>query len=197
MLEILKRVLQSVLIWLLLFINGGKLPPELLPPINIPDFDWSSLMGQTSPWQLQVPSSLDDAGSALAARKPQVARQSTLPEAGQTAQEADLLPAALGTAGDLAAGNPALLGAMAGGMSNIAAAIDPSAPIVNPSGVPRELLGAVYPWRTKGSGRPGTAVTTEIVEPAAQGSSRATLALILLGAGALAVAGYVVTRRRR
>jgi len=197
MLDLLKRVLQNVLIWLLLFINGGKLPPELQPPVNIPDTDWSALIGQSSQWQLQMPASVDGA-DALSARKAQASRAAVLPNAGQVAkQEEDFLPASLGSLDALATDRTALAGAMTGGIGNALAALDPSAPVVNPSGVPRELLGAVYPWRARGNGRSGSAVTTEIVAPSAPASGRATLALILLGVGALAVAGYSVVRRRR
>lgn len=197
MLDWLKSILQNVLIWLLLFINGGKLPPELLPPINIPDIDWSSLVGQNGPWQLQMPASTDGAGTLVAARKAQASRPAVLPDANQVAQEADLLPASLGSLDGLAAGRAALTGALAGGMGNALAALDPSTPIVNPSGVPREMLGALYPWRSKGSRRASVGVATEIVEAEPAGRLGIPPGLLLLGAGALAVGGYAVTRRRR
>jgi len=196
MLDWLKSILQNVLIWLLLLINGGKLPPELLPPVNIPDIDWSSLAGQTAQWQQQSPLTLDGANTALAARKAQLPRSPSLPDAGQAAQQASLAEASLG-AGSLAVDRALLVDSMASGVTGAIAALDPSAPIVNPSGVPRELLGAVYPWRSKGNGRAGASpANTQIVEASPQGS-RAGLALMLVGAGGLAVAGYVVLRRRR
>lgn len=196
MLDWLKSILQNVLIWLLLFINGGKLPPELLPPIEIPEIDWSSLIGQNSQWQLQMPAATDGA-TLLAARKAQASRPAVLPDASQVAQEADLLPASLGSLDGLAADRTALMGAMSGGMGNALAALDPSTPIVNPSGVPREMLGALYPWRSKGSRRTSAGVATEIVEAEPAGRLGIPPGLLLLGAGALAVGGYAVTRRRR
>lgn len=197
MLEILRKAVQTALIWLLLFINGGKLPPELMPKIDIPEIDWSSLFGQADQWQVKMPAPLD--GLDLAAARKTGLRPQALPAAAQPLSETDLLPVSAGSFGALPSGNTALLGALAGGVGGSAAGLDPSARIVNPSGVPRELLGVAYPWRAKNnSRRPGTsAVATEIVEEAPVEGRGAALGLVLLGAGALAVAGYVVVRRRR
>lgn len=192
MLEWLRKAVQGVLIWLLLFINGGKLPPELMPPINFPDIDWSALAGQGNQLQVNVPASLD-----AAARSAKLPRTKALPSASSLAAGSKLIPASMGGLSGLAGDSTALLGALAGGMGNAKAALDPSIRIVNPSGVPREMLGGVNPWRSKG-GRPGAnTVVTEIVGAAPVEGRGATLGVILLGAGALAVAGYVVVRRRR
>jgi hypothetical protein len=196
MLSQLKNLLQAVLLWLLMLINGGQLPADLFPPDLFPDpseFDWSSLLSQSwnNPWQISMPSSLEDydlaAGQARVAR---TARPQLQPDGlGALVDDASLLPMAA---------PPGLTSAAyaldAAGLVGPAA---DSERIVNPSGAPRQSLAAnTMIWRNSGTRRASTYSPPAQVAPAPV-SDRSALGLIALGAVGLAVAGYVVVRRGR